>query len=136
MVCFKSILIASIFGVCILCSPQYLQAQDFFATELFTTDEQFELYESQLNAILKTRRDEEKLFVKKIVEQLKLKRLSSKLVNTSFDWARHKRPGTKYPFVYFERVLRFQATRLGIGDRIPPFDYEIYSKSTPRSSPK
>jgi hypothetical protein len=83
----------------------------------------FEEYERRLNAILKTRRDDEKEFVEKVVEKLKEEKLPLKLVDTSFEWVRNKRPDTEYPFYYFERVLRIQATELGLQDEVPPFDY-------------
>lgn len=88
--------------------------------------EKFKEYERKLNAILKTRRDEEKQFVAEVVEQVRLGKIPSKLVATSFDWVRNERPLTRYPFIYFEKVLRIQATALGLGDEIPEFDYEIY----------
>ena len=88
---------------------------------------QFIEFERQLNAILKTRRDEEKEFVGQVVNQIRLGLIPSKLVTTSFKWVRNKRPTTKYPFIYFERVLRLQGKRLGLADEIPPFDFSIYS---------
>jgi len=89
---------------------------------------QFIEFERQLNAMLKTRRDEEKQFVGLVVNQIRLGLIPSKLVSTSFEWVRNKRPTTKYPFVYFERVLRLQAGRLGLASEIPPFDFSIYSQ--------
>lgn len=89
---------------------------------------QFIEFERQLNAMLKTRRDEEKQFVGQVVNQIRLGLIPSKLVSTSFEWVRNKRPTTKYPFVYFERVLRLQAGRLGLASEIPPFDFSIYSQ--------
>ena len=83
-------------------------------------------YERKLNAILKTRFDAEKKFVADVVDQVELEKIPSKLVSTSFDWVRKKRPTTNYPFVYFERVLRLQAERVGLEDEIPPFDYNTY----------
>lgn len=87
-------------------------------------------YERQLNAMLKTRRDEEKRFVAEVINQIRLEKIPSKLVTTSFEWVRNKRPDTEYPFVYFERVLRLQAKRLQLGSEIPAFDYRIYSQPT------
>lgn len=87
----------------------------------------FEQYEKQLNAILKTRRDEEKAFIKSVVEQIKAEKLSTRLVNTSFKWVRNKRPNVKNSFVYFERVLRILANRQGVEDAVPPFDPAIYN---------
>ena len=89
---------------------------------------QFIEFERQLNAILKTRRDEEKQFVGEVVNQIRLGLIPSKLVTTSFEWVRNKRPTTKYPFIYFERVLRLQGGRLGLANEIPPFDFSIYSQ--------
>ena len=89
---------------------------------------QFAEFERQLNAMLKTRRDEEREFVGSVVDQIRAGQLPSKLVTTSFEWVRNKRPTTKYPFVYFERVLRLQAGRLGLGSQIPSFNYAVYSQ--------
>jgi protease II len=83
----------------------------------------FEEYERRLNAILKTRRDDEKVFVKQVVEKIKEDKLPVKLIDSSFEWVRNQRPGTDYPFYYFERVLRIHATELGLQDEIPAFDY-------------
>ena len=90
---------------------------------------QFFEFERQLNAMLKTRRDEEKEFIGLVVNQIRLGRIPSRLVSTSFEWVRNKRPTTKYPFVYFERVLRLQAGRVGLENEIPPFDFSIYSET-------
>ena len=90
---------------------------------------QFLEFEQQLNAMLKTRRDEEQEFIGLVVNQIRLGRIPSRLVSTSFEWVRNKRPTTKYPFVYFERVLRLQAERLGLESEIPPFDFSIYSQT-------
>ena len=79
--------------------------------------------------MLKTRRDEEKEFIGLVVNQIRLGRIPSRLVSTSFEWVRNKRPTTKYPFVYFERVLRLQAGRVGLENEIPPFDFSIYSET-------
>lgn len=91
-------------------------------------DAYFQQYEEQLNAILKTRRDEEKAFVGAIVEQIRLGNLTTRLVNTSFKWVRTKRAHVNYPFVYFERVLRLLAQKQGIADVIPPFDKDLYNR--------
>ena len=90
-------------------------------------DAYFEQYEIQLNAILKTRRDEEKLFVSLAVEQVRNGALTTRLINTSFRWVQNKRPNVNNRFIYFERVLRLLATRQGVGDAVPPFDTDIYS---------
>lgn len=92
-------------------------------------DGYFKDYERKLNAVLKTRRDEEKKFVADVVEQVKLNRIPDKLVVASWRYAREKRPNTKYPFIYFEKVLRILATKLELEDYIPPFDYSIYGSA-------
>ena len=86
----------------------------------------FEEYERRLNAILKTRRDEEKEFVRLVVEQVKQDKIPTYLIDISFQWVRNKRPETDAPFIYFERVLRLNAEKLGIEDEIPPFDRNLY----------
>jgi hypothetical protein len=83
-------------------------------------------YEEQLNAILKTRLDEEKEFIAKIVDLIEEDKLPRKVVDTSFKWVLNRRTGTNHPFVYFERVLRYQTKKLKI--EIPAFDYSIYSE--------
>lgn len=96
-----------------------------FAPENFT-DQRFQQYEQQLNAILKTRRTEERQFVTDLVANVRAGKLPSKLVQTSFRWVQKKRPQTNFPFIYFERVLRLQATKAGIPDTIPAYDFAIY----------
>ena len=85
--------------------------------------------ESQLNAILKTRRDEEKAYVASIIKLVRANKIPRRLVLTSFKYVRNKRSNTNYPFVYFVQVLRFQGIRERIA--IPRFDFSIYSV-TPR----
>ncbi len=97
--------------------PMSAHSQDFEKLSL-------EEYEKRLNAILRTRLDAEKEFVKQVVQLVREEKLPRKLVDTSFKWVRNKRPDTNYPFVYFERVLRLQAHRLKF--EIPPFDYDVY----------
>lgn len=99
-----------------------------FQPEKFT-DAQVVEYKKKLNAILKTRLDEEKEFVDQVVDRIQTSQIPAKLVVSSWRWARNHRPDTKYPFVYFEHVLRLQATRIGLGDKVPPYDYGIYSKT-------
>lgn len=91
----------------------------------------FEDYEERLNAILKSRRDEERDFVKKVVDKIKAGAIPERLVETSYKWVLNERPDTKYPFVYFERVLRIQAKRLELEREVPPFDYDIYKRRVP-----
>ena len=80
------------------------------------------------------RDDEEKAFVKVVVTNIREGKLPAKLVNTSFQWVRNKRPNTPYPFVYFERVLRLQAAKVKVSEYVPPFDYGIYSGRAVRLS--
>ena len=98
------------------------------------TDEQYALYEKQLNALLLTRRDEEKLFIHLVVEKVKAGKIPTQLVQTSYGWVRNKRPNTKYPFVFFEQVLRLQAKKADLADDVVhAYDYAIYRKLiTPR----
>jgi hypothetical protein len=115
---------------CWLNHGQVVKAQEF--TKVNMTDEQWQAYEKQLNAILKTRRDQEKVFVKKVVDRVREGRIPPKLVATSFQWGRNKRPNSNFPFVYFERVLRLQAKRVKLEKEIPPFDYSIYGSAGQR----
>ncbi len=98
---------------------------DDFTPETFSAD-QFIEYERQLNALLKTRRDEEKQFVASVVRQVRLGNIPSKLVSTSYGWVRAKRPDTQYPFIYFEKVLRLQAEAANLQNEIPRFDLSVY----------
>jgi hypothetical protein len=92
--------------------------------ELPKAELRFDDYEAKLNAILKTRRDEEKQFVSEVVDGIEQGTIPEKLVETSFKWVGNKRPDTNYPFIYFERVLRLQAKKINV--QIPEFDYSIY----------
>jgi hypothetical protein len=96
-----------------------------FSPEDFT-DKRFEQYEQQLNAILKTRRDEERKFISDIVLNVREGKLPSKIIQTSFRWVQKKRPDTNFPFIYFERLLRLQVAKAGIEETVPPFDFNIY----------
>ena len=107
-------------------------AADDFMPETYT-EAQFSEYERQLNAMLKTRTDEEKKFISDVVTQVRLGRIPSKLVSTSYQWGRKNRPTTNYPFIYFEKVLRIQAKAIKLEDEIPPFDYSVYKSAGQRS---
>ena len=95
---------------------------------------QFKQYEEQLNAILRTRRDQEKEFIAEVVSRVRAGALPSRLVETSYQWIRNKRPNTNYPFLYFEKVLRLQAEKLKMKDAVPAFDYSVY-KSVGQRAP-
>ena len=104
-------------------------------TSALVDDAFFVQYESQLNAILRTRLDEEREFVKGVVGQVRAENISTRLVNTSFKWVRNKRPNVKNSFIYFERVLRILATSQGVGEFIPPFDPNVYSLTSTGTLP-
>ncbi len=105
---------------------------DDYLPEKFT-EAQFVEYERQLNVILKTRRDEEKQFVSKVVFLVRAGRIPSRLVSTSFQWSLKNRPDTSYPFIYFEKVLRIQSKALNLEKEIPVFDYKIYKSAGQQS---
>jgi len=104
-------------------------------TSELADDAFFAQYETQLNAILKTRLDEEKEFVKGIVDQVRAENISTRLVNTSFKWVRNKRPNVKNSFIYFEKVLRILANSQGVGEFIPEFDPNVYSLTSTGTLP-
>ena len=106
------------------------QETDFLDQEL--TPELIEQYELKLNAILKTRTDQEKLFIAQLVDNMQQGTVPIKLVSTSFKWVQQKRPLSNYPFIYFEKVLRLQADRIGVADAIPPFDFEEFRSAGQR----
>ncbi len=87
----------------------------------------FKQYESQLQAVLKTRFPEEKNFVGSIVYLVQVEKIPKNIVDSAWLWVRKNRPTTKYPFVYFERVLRLEADKLKI--HIPEFDRDMYSRA-------
>jgi hypothetical protein len=119
---YSSLLIAC-FGIS-LTIPMASYGDDFLPESF--TNAQFVEYERKLNALLKTRANEEKKFVNQIVLQVKLGKIPSRLVSTSYQWGRTKRPNTNYPFIYFEKVIRIQAKAMKLEKEIPPFDYSIY----------
>ena len=121
-----SLIIGSIFF-----GSSFVQADDFDPEKF--NPAQFEEYERQLNAILKTRRDEEKEFVAQVVAQVRIGKTPAKLVQTSYQWVRNKRPDTDYPFIYFEKVLRLQAIAIKVQAEVPAFDYSIYGSAGQRS---
>lgn len=110
----------------------HAQAQevDFLDQEL--TPELIEQYELKLNAILKTRTDQEKVFIAQLVANMQSGAVPIKLVSTSFKWVQQNRPQSNYPFIYFEKVLRLQADKIEVADAIPPFDFEVFRSSGQR----
>lgn len=113
---------AILLGVVI--APQFSRADELSGNNF--TPAQFVEYEQQLNALLKTRRQEEQDFISQVVRQVRQGKIPSRLVSTSYGWVRTKRPNTNYPFIYFERVLRLQANAANLGNQIPNFDLSIY----------
>lgn len=116
-----------------------LTAQEVTTTSAPTTGEdevelRFRDYEAKIQAILKTRLNEEKAFVSLVMEKVRAGEIPEKMVETSYKWVLNKHPDTNYPFVYFERVLRIQGEKAGI--EIPPFDYDAYRQRLGRRSSK
>lgn len=119
----------SVLLICQACKGQAFDTEaasrGTFSPERFT-QQRFDQYEQQLNAVLKTRREEERLFVSQVVARVRTGQIPSRMVQTSFQWVYKKRPRTNFPFIYFERVLRLQADRADLAVQIPPFDFDIY----------
>jgi hypothetical protein len=105
-------------------------AQEASFNPAATANEEVELrfadYEARLNAILKTRRQEEQEFVNAVLQKVRAGELPVPVMESSFLWVLSNRPDTPYPFIYFERVLRLQAELADVS--VPDFDYGIYSE--------
>lgn len=134
-----SALIALLMVTALLSQSSNLQAQDLATTSAEVTSEdevelRFRDYEAKIQAILRTRLNEEKAFVTLVMEKVRAGEIPEKMVETSYKWVLNKHPDTNYPFVYFERVLRIQGDKAGI--EIPPFDYEVYRQRLGRRSSK
>ena len=69
--------------------------------------------ETRLKKGLQARLPRENAFVDDVVEQVNTGRLPRKLVDSTFLWAVQR--GHAYPFARFERALRLQAAKLGVG---------------------
>ena len=102
------------------------QSQEF-------NDLPLEQLEKQLNAILKTRLPEERLFIAAVVKLVKDEKLPRRFVNSSFKYVINRRPFTKYRFVYFVRVLHFLGKRESVS--VPSFDFNIYSTPARQRAP-
>jgi hypothetical protein len=134
-----SALLALLVVTALLSESGNLRAQELSTTaaEATSQDEvelRFRDYEAKIQAILKTRLNEEKAFVTSVMEKVRAGEIPEKMVETSYKWVLNKHPDTNYPFVYFERVLRIQGDKAGI--EIPPFDYEAYRQRLGRRSSK
>jgi hypothetical protein len=97
------------------------------ADEQFPADSEFGRYEAELNAVLRTRLEEEKAFVHETLVLVHTGRLPRRLVDRAMVWVRNHCSEKSHAFVYFERVLRLQADKLGFD--VPEFDYRVYDRS-------
>jgi len=69
--------------------------------------------EDRLKTGLRARRPEEFAFIEDVVSLVQRGELPGKIVDSTFIWAiQHQR---KYPFPAFERALRVQADKIGVG---------------------
>lgn len=107
-------------------SGQNQSAVDINELRKLLTDS-FQQYESALQAVLKTRYPEEKQYVTSVVYLIQTEKLPKHVVDSAWAWVRKNRPTTRYPFVYFERVLYLEAEKLKL--KVPEFDRELYTRS-------
>jgi hypothetical protein len=108
----------------LLCS---LLAAGAFGDDVPLARTELEEYEVQLNAVLRTRLDEEKAYVHDVLDLVRRGKLPRKLVDKSLVWVRENCDDEDNLFVYFEQVLRRQAQRLRFD--LPRFDYDVYDAS-------
>lgn len=87
----------------------------------------FEIYSQRLHSVLKTRLRQEQAFVDQVVELVEEGKIPKSVVDQAWLWVRSNRSASRYPFVYFERVLRLQCQQLKI--ELPAFDRSIYSQA-------
>ncbi|HMO14642.1 MAG TPA: hypothetical protein PKD64_12340 [Pirellulaceae bacterium] len=93
------------------------------------SDEFYVRYAIQLNAQLKTRLEAEELFVNDVVELVRQGKIPKPVVDQAWLWVHSNRGASRYPFVYFEQVLRLQCDKLKL--ELPEFDRRIYSSARP-----
>ena len=67
----------------------------------------------RLKTGLKARRQEETEFLDEVAHLVRTGALPAKLVDSTYLWALQRQQ--KYPYPLFERALRIQADRLGVG---------------------
>ncbi len=67
--------------------------------------------QDQLETGLQARRQVEFDYIQQVVDAVARNELPRSMVQSSFQYARKRRP---YPFQYFQRVLRIQASRAGL----------------------
>ena len=96
-------------AVCLSAVLTQVPAQQ--STVSATTDVKVASLRDQLEKGLKARLPREFAFIDRVVGMVDAKQLPYDLVQSTFLWARVKRP---YPFPYFEMGLRTRAARQGI----------------------
>ncbi|NBW97537.1 MAG: hypothetical protein EBR28_12630 [Planctomycetia bacterium] len=69
--------------------------------------------QDRLTTGLRVQRPEDAAFIKEVVDLVNSGDLPVKLVDSTYLWALQRQ--RKYPFPAFERALRLQAGRLGVG---------------------
>lgn len=74
---------------------------------------------------LKAQLPEERKFIQDLIKLVETKKIPEVLVNESFFFTLRRFKG-KFPFPYFEHVIRLQAGRLKFP--VPDFDRKIYSR--------
>ena len=82
-----------------------------FAAKPQTASAQMTDLKETLEKGLKSRRPAEFAFIAKVVNLVNQKKLTLRLLLTTFKWARNKRP---HAYPYFERAMRTQAAKLGV----------------------
>ncbi len=119
--------IVAIFSLAISCNTAMAQVVNDPELNDFkqSTKDFFDLYENQLQSVLKTRLQEEEDFVAAVIDMVRADKIPKPVVDRAWLWVRNNRVASRYPFVYFERVLRLEAEKLKI--EIPDFDRSIYS---------
>lgn len=70
--------------------------------------------QDQLNSRLKARRPEEFAFIALVVQKVQQDELPLELVNTTFQWVLKNKKKERFPFFYFQTILRIRAAELGI----------------------
>ena len=69
---------------------------------------------TQLEKGLKARFPRDFALIELVVTMVENNQLPRSLVQSTFEWARRRASGKKYPIVYFERALRDRAAKMGI----------------------
>lgn len=69
-------------------------------------------YQQQLEKGLKARRPTDFTFIATVITAVENGTITQKMVNETFDYARSK--DSRYPFIYFQFVIRKRAAKLGV----------------------